>query len=271
MGTRKSLRLSGVLAIAALLGATNVSATPPPTHCVTTDFSVDVTMHNTGGVTSYEYSMSSPTGKTPSKFFAYVKGRQSMGQGLQGDLQGSLAGVPAGSYVLNGSTSPACVSGSAWTLIKDRDGYCFPTVSITSSPMLTVSERDKPEEGTTNVVIATPTSYQTCGPILGPTTPAAMAAGSPLVAATVHQTFANGCAYFLTVDGNNFVIDVTADPATPHATVSPFEACTVTTGESICEIDLVVAHCPSVRPGEDVIQGMTGGTCYYPPNKKFTC
>jgi hypothetical protein len=221
-------------------------------------------MVNIVGETSYQYTVTSPTGKVPTNFLVLTKGRQVDSQGLEGDIHGSIGGVAAGSYVRNGSTAIAnCPSSSIWTSNKKDDGWCFPTVAITDKPTLKVSERFNPEEGQTNIIIGNSSVPKVCGPILGPTTPAAPAfVGSPLIETTVTILMQNGCSYFATYNSHSRVLtSITPDPATPHATVDPFEACAVTPSATTCEAQMGVVYCPESVIGQTFFQTTAGGLC----------
>jgi len=286
METRKSLLFSvGAVAIAALLAATNAFAAPP-TQCTTLNFAVNVQMQTANGDTSYTYSIANTGATTPNanKFFVFTKGRQVDGQGLFGDLQGTIAGSPSGVYLNNGAIGAAnCPPSTAWT-DKTDDGWCFTAISTSNQPKLTVSERFQPLEGTTSVILScaggkqscTGGDTQICGPILGPTTPAAPTfQGSPLVSTTSHQTFANGCSYFVTAgERDNIITAMTVDPATPVETVcgpSGCQACAVDNTPNSCETDLGLVFCPPAELGRPPIQSVLGGTCYYPKNLKYPC
>jgi hypothetical protein len=280
METRKSLLFSvGVLAFAALLVTTNIFAAPP-TQCTTKDFKVSVQWQTNNGVTTYIYTLGNNGASTvkANKFFVYVKGRQVDGQGLQGDLQGTIAGVPSGGYVNNGDPSPAinCPPRSAWKTDKNDDGWCFNSVVMTDKPTLTVSERFNPEEGQTTVLLYKNSGFQSCGPILGPTTPAAPKfESSPVANITSRLCFTNGCCYDVTSGArDNIIISMVPRPETPVETVcgiSGCQACTVTNTPDICETDLQIPFCPPLELGRPPLQGALGGTCYAPPNLKFRC
>lgn len=288
MTTRKSLLFSvSVLVCAALLRTTYIFAAPP-TQCTTTDFKVSVQWQTNNGVTSYVYTLGNngASTKKANKFFVYVKGRQVDGQGLQGDLRGTITNAPSGAFVNNGGPSPVtnCPPSSVWKTNKNDDGWCFNNVLMSNKPTLTVSERFRPEEGQTTVILGTASgsfygndsSFQSCGPILGPTTPAApVIEGSPVATITSKLCFANGCCYDATSGArDNIIIAMVPRPETPVETVcgsSGCKACTVTNFADICESDLHVPFCPPLELGRPPLQSEAGGICYAPPNIKFIC
>lgn len=276
MKTRKSLLLlAGVLAIVALLAATDVfarsSCTSETTTHATGNFIVNVAQITLNGRTSYTYTMSSPIGKNPNKFFIYVK------DGLEGNLVSSIApcatlpcpGVYVDHNEFNGSFPPAEV----WKVNGHQDGVVFPAVAIDKVITLDVPERLKPEESTTTVLLGIGTTYEHCGPIFGPTTPATPSfQGSPLVTTTARLCFANGCCYNATVGvTDNIINSMTTASDTPNATVSPFEACTVTNSPNICEIETGLTFCPPQELGRPPMQDLPGGTCYTGSGTKYAC
>ena len=271
MRTRKSLLLSGgILAIAALLGATNASSATPPTSCTTADYRIDVNIQTSGGRTSFEYSLSDAPGRhhheRANRFFAFLPPRLLPGP------EGTIAGLPSGSFLLNGSFAPKhCPPKTAWIYDKTDDGYCFKLSAIGDKPKLSVTGS---EVRTTTVLVGKSEGegegdFQSCA-IAGP---GPLLPGSPLATHTENQTMANGCRYIMTIDTNNFVTGAVVDPAGPlHATVSPFEACAVEVADNICVRDHPnLTFCPPIQGGEQPIQGSLGGTCYYPSNIKVTC
>jgi hypothetical protein len=169
-----------------------------------------------------------------------------------------------------------CPPSGAWTFNKDNDGWCFTSVAMQNQPTLTVSERFKPEEGASTVLLTYANTTESCGPILGPTTQGAPTfAGSPLVTTTARQTYANGCAYFLTAGAtDNIVTNITPDPATPFATVAPFEACQILNDPRSCEQALNIPFCPPTELGRPPLQSQPGGTCWLKTTKgtiPYTC
>jgi hypothetical protein len=210
--------------------------------------------------------MTSPTGKNPNKFFAFVM------QGLSGvlsatDVTSNTAGFYVTPHNFNSSFPPA----DAWKVVHHEDGVVFPSVAIGHHLQIAVSERFKPAEGLTTILLGIGSTYEHCGPILGPTTPEAPTfQGSPLVTTTSRQTFANGCIYDVTAgETDNIITSMTA--VTANATVAPFEACTVTNSPNICEQELGIPFCPPGELGRPPLQSLPGGTCYYPPNLKYPC
>lgn len=273
MRARTSLLLSGgILAIVALLGATDASSATPPTSCTTADFRVDVTIQTVGAQTSYEYRLSNVPGsrKRANRFFEFLP------PGLVPAPTGTLAGSPSGSYLPNGSTIlENCPPSPAWKFEKTDDGYCFALSTMGDKPTLRVTGSDAQ---TTTVLIGMALkdgtadgNFQGCA-IAGP---GPLLPGSPLATHTENQTMANGCQYIMTADTNNIVVGVIVDPLGPTnaSNVAPHhgEACAVTFAENICETDTGVAFCPPIEAGEQPIQGAAGGICYYPNNIKVTC
>jgi hypothetical protein len=268
MRTRKSLLLSGgILAIVALLGATNASSATPPISCTTADYRIDVNIQTIGGTTSYEYSLSKLPGHTKSanRFFEFVP------PGLLPSPVGTVAGSPSGHFLLNGSFTPYhCPPSSAWPYNKTDDGYCFSLLAMGDKMKLSVTGS---EVRTTTALVGNAKGvgegeFQSCA-IAGP---GPLLPGSPLATHTENQTMANGCKYIMTIDTNNFVVGAIRDPRGPDfATVDPFEACEVVVAENICETEKHLTFCPPIQGGEQPIQGELGGTCYYPKNIKVTC
>lgn len=271
MRARTSLLSSGgVLAIVALLGATNVSAATPPTSCTTADYRIDVNIQTIGGKTSYEYSLSKVRGHTKSanRFFEFLP------PGLVPVPVGTIAGWLSGSFLPNGSVGPKhCPPKTAWKFDKTDDGYCFKLSAIGDKPKLSVTGS---EVRTTTVLVGKSDGdgegeddFQSCA-IAGP---GPLLPGSPLATHTENQTMANGCQYIMTVDTNNFVTGVIVDPHGPtHATVPPNELCAVEVADNICERDHPnLTFCPPIEAGEQPIQGSSGGTCYYPKNIMIRC
>jgi len=276
METRKSLILSaGVIAIVALLAATNALAQNYNTCASETtkhtagNFIVNVAQTTLNGRRTYTYTMTSPTGKNTNKFFVYVR------DGLEGNLESaSCSGTTCspGIYVDHNETTGGVPPAEVWMTNRHEDGVVITNVAIDKVITLKVSERFLPEESVTTILLGIGSTYEHCGPIFGPTNPEApFFQGSPLVTTTSRQTFANGCAYFVTAgETDNIITAMTADPATPNATVFPFEQCVVFSNAS-CEGDLGLTFCPPAELGRPPLQSVPGGTCYYPKNLKFTC
>ncbi len=272
METRKSLLLSaGVVAIVALLASTNVFAQLSCTSKTTGEaagvFTVNVVPQTLNGRTTYTYTVS---GANANKLFVYVK------KGLGSDLLSFVDTSPGGVYVTPHGTAGGFPPPDAWKVVHHQDGVAFTSVAIGHTFTLDVPERFKPEEGVTTILLGIKTTYEHCGPILGPTTPTAPTfQGSPLVNTTSHQTFANGCSYFVTAgETDNIITSMVVDPATPFETVcgpSGCQACTVDNTPNSCETDLGLAFCPPAELGRPPLQSVLGGTCYYPKNLKYTC
>lgn len=270
MGIRKSLLLSGgLLTIAALLGATTASAAVP-SFCTTANFRVDAVMNTANGLTSYQYAMSNVNGsiKNANKFFAYSA------KGLSGDLLGTLAGAASGNYQLNSTTGAAnCPPTSAWAFNEHNDGWCFTSVAMQALPTLTVSERFKPEEGATSVLLTYASTTESCGPILGPTTPAAPEfAGNPIVSRTVRQVLPDGCAYILTLDTTTDVVTGgTLDPSTPLNTDGDLCGGMYDVPPGTCELETGAAFCAPVRGGGPPSSFLTGDLVGGGANIATTC
>jgi hypothetical protein len=275
METRKYLRLSaGMVAIMALLAATNVfaqlSCTSKTTGEAGGSFTVNVVPQTQNGRTTYTYTVS---GANANKLFIYVQ------KGLGADLVSLVDGAPSGSisYVTPHGTSASFPPPDAWKVVHHQDGVIFPSVAIGHTFALDVPERFKPEEGVTTILLGIKTTFEHCGPILGPTTPAAPTfEGSPLLQTISTKTFANGCIYDVTAgETDNIIVTMTLNPnSPPFETVcgpSGCQACTVTNSPNICEADGVLVFCPPLTLGQPPLQSEVGGTCYYPKNIKFTC
>jgi hypothetical protein len=285
MGIRKSLLLSGgLLTIAALLGATTASAAVP-SFCTTANFRVDAVMNTANGLTSYQYAMSNVNGSTKNanKLFVYSA------KGLEGDLLGTIPGsTSVGTYVTNGTTAASnCPPTGAWTFNEHQDGMCFTSVAMQNKPTLTVSARDRSEEGATSVLLTYANTTESCGPILGPTTLAAPSfLGSPIVSRTVRQVLPDGCAYILTLDTTTDVVTGgTLDPSTPLNTDGDLCGGMYDVPPGTCELETGAAFCAPVRgggpPSSFLTVDLVGGganiatTCvspklhytnYYPPS-----
>lgn len=241
MRIRKSLLLpGGLLAIVALLGAAAASAAVPA-FCTTANFRVDVAMNTADGITSYQYTMSNVNGssKNANKFFVYSL------RGLEGDLQGTIPGsTSTGTYVTNGTTAASnCPPTGAWTFNEHQDGMCFTSVAMNNQPTLTVSERFKPEEGASSLILTYASTSESCGPILGPTTEAAPNfEGNPIASRTMRQVMEDGCAYILTAgNADNIVTSMTVDPNTPNP---PGITCEVVTEPDLCRKETGLSFCP---------------------------
>jgi hypothetical protein len=283
METRKSLLLSVVvLAIVTLLAAANVFAQSSCNSKTTSEgignFVVNVTQQTqltTQGVRrTYTYTVSSPTGKNPNKLFIFVK------KGLNGDLTAINGGGSLGTYLTPDTFAANNVPpAAAWNVVHHQDGVGWTTISLANNPFtLNVSERYKPEESLTTLLIGISSTFEHCGPIFGPTTPAPPEfQGSPLVQTVSTKTFANGCIYdVLAGETDQNIISMTLNPNSPAfetvfsgSSPQPCSATTVTLGT--CEHDTGLVFCPVLKLGQPPIQSTAGGTCYYPANIKFTC
>ncbi len=272
MEKRTALLFSAVvLAVGALLTAPTVFA---QTSCTSKaegesagNFIVNVNQQTQNGITSYLYTIQNATGKNgkPNKFFVFVK------QGLNGDLVAKdLTNNNLGAYVTPHHFSSSFPPDDAWEVVHHQDGVVIPSLAIGHQIQVQVSERFKPQEGVTTILLGIGNTFEHCGPILGSTTPGVPEfQGSPLVSTVSRQTFTNGCIYDVTAGStDNIVISMIA--VTPHGT-NPSELCTVENTPNSCEKDLVVPFCPPGELGRPPLQSVPGGTCYYPPNLKFPC
>ncbi|MGE5305977.1 MAG: hypothetical protein ACM3TN_21910 [Alphaproteobacteria bacterium] len=281
METKKFLLSAAVLAVVALAAAANVfaqsSCTSKTTSEGTGNFVVNVTQQtyltNQGVRRTYTYTMTSPSGKNPNKFFVFVQ------PGLNGDLVGkNLTANSLGSYqtpdTFVGSNPPA----AAWNVVHHEDGVGFTNVAINAAIQLDVSERYKPDQAVTTILLSISNTFEHCGPIFGPTTPEPPEfQGSPLVQTVSTKTFANGCIYDVVAgETDQNIISMTLNPNSPaFETVfsgpspQPCSVTTVTLGT--CEHDTGLVFCPVLKLGQPPIQSTAGGTCYYPTNIKFTC
>jgi hypothetical protein len=282
METAKSSLLSAcALAIATVLAASQTFA--QTTSCTSRtngegpgNFIVTVNQQTQNGITSYLYSIQNTAGKngTPEKFFVFVKrGLDNPPDLVAKDITNNVPGTYLTPHEhVNGGFPPSRVQ----KVVHHQDAVLIPSVGIGHQIQLQVSERYKPEEGETTILLGISSTYEHCGPILGPTTPAVQGfQGSPLTSLTSHLCFDNGCCYFATADlTNNIVIDLTEDPNTPFETVcgpSGCQACHVTNSPKICETDLSLTFCPPIELGRPPLQSQPGGTCYFAPNLKFPC
>ncbi len=285
METGKSSLFSAyALAIVTMLAAPNTFAQTSCTSKTTSEgagaFIVTVNHQTQNGISSYLYSIQNAPGKhvNPNKFFAFVK------QGLNNppDLVAKdTTNNNSGAYVAPHQFSSSFPPADAWKVVHHQDGVVIPSVASGHQVQLQVSERYKPEEGVTTILLGVGSTYEHCGPILGPTTPGVQEAfqGSPLVSTTSHLCFANGCCYFATAGlKDNIVTDMTDDPDTPFETVGcggssqpACQACHVTNSPNICEIELGLAFCPPTELGRPPLQSVPGGICYFAPNLKYPC
>lgn len=273
MITSKSVRLSaGVVGIVALLAATDVLAqstcSSHTTNHAAGNFVVNVEHATLDGRDNYTYTMTSPTGKNPNKWFTYVK------RSLETDLVATMTGCtpPCGQYLNHNEVSGGFPPAEVWRGNSHNDGVAFTSVAIDKVITLDVSQRFKPAEGVTTVILGIGSTFEHCGPILGPTTPAAPGfEGNPVKSTSAEVCFNNGCCYFMTTGPtDNIVNSVIASPATPFATEPPFEACTVDNNAD-CAGDLNIPFCPPHELGRPPIQTEAGGTCYSPKNIKYSC
>jgi len=274
METKKSLLFSaGLLAIMAMLAASNAFAQTSCTSKTTNEtagvFTVTVNAVNQNGRTIYTYTV---TGANANKLFVFVK------QGLRPDLVALVDGSPSGSisYVTPHQTASFPSLTDVWKVVHHQDGVVFSSIAINHTFTLNVPERFNLQEGLTTLILGIGSTYQHCGPILGPTTPATQEfQGSPLVSTTSHLCFEDGCCYFATAGlTDNIITNMTDDPNTPFETTcgpSGCQACHVTNSPNICEIDLGLAFCPPGELGRPPLQSVPGGTCYFAPNLKYPC
>jgi len=280
METGKSSLFSAcALAIVTMLAASNSFAQTSCTSKTTSEgagnFIVNVNHQTQNGISSYLYSIQNVVGKNgnPNKFFAFVK----QGLNTPPDLVAKdTTNNSLGAYVTPHQFSSSFPPADAWKVVHHQDGVVLPSLAIGHQIQLQVSERYKPEEGVTTILLGIGNTYEHCGPILGPTTPAVQEfQGSPLVSTTSHLCFENGCCYFATAGlTDNIITNMTDDPNTPFETVcgpSGCQACHVTNSPNICEIELDLTFCPPTELGRPPLQSVPGGTCYCPPNLKYPC
>ena len=280
METRKSLLFSaGVLAIVALLAATNVfaqsSCTSKTVKETTGNFVVNVAQTIVNGRRTYTYTVTSPTNSNPNKFFVFVK------KGLNNppDLTSINGGGTAGAYLtpdtfLANNAPPS----AAWNVVHHQDGVAWTAISLSNNPFtLSVSERYKPEESLTTVLLGIASTFEHCGPIFGPTTPEPPDFGGQFAASATNICFKNGCCYNASTDPTTGqVSNLVTDPATPIETAGcggigqpVCQACFANTTAS-CSADLNIPDCGKVVITAP-LQSAVGGLCYYPENIKFRC
>jgi hypothetical protein len=225
METGKSSLFSAcVLAIVAMLAASNTFAQTSCTSKTTSEtagvFTVTVNAVNQNGRSIYTYTL---TGANANKLFVFVK------QGLRPDLVALVDGAPSGSasYVTPHNFASGFPPADAWKVVHHQDGVVFPSIAINHTFTLNVPERFNLQEGLTTLLLGIGSTYQHCGPILGPTTPATQEfQGSPLVSTTSHLCFENGCCYFATAGlTDNIITNMTDDPNTPFETVCGPSGC----------------------------------------------
>jgi hypothetical protein len=283
MEKRKSLLFwRGVVVALALLTAVNVfaqsSCTSETVNHTAGNIIVNVAQTTTpDGKRSYKYTMTNAPGKTgaPNKFFVYVR------DGLENDLSSTICnsnGTSCSSAAyLDHNETVGGFPAEVWRVNSHEDGVGATSVAIDKVITINVPERLNPQEQMTTVVLGVGTGTEHCGPLPGPTGPAALDGflGSPLVSTVSRKLFENGCAYFVTAgETDNIVQSMTPDPATPFETVcgpSGCKPCVVANTPHICETELGLVFCPPGELGRPPLQSVAGGTCYYPPNLKFTC
>ena len=273
METRKSLLLSaGAIAIAALLAATDAFAQLSCTSRTTGEnpgtFTVTVNPVTQSGRTIYTYTV---TGANANKLFIFVK------KGLGTNLVSLRNSSPGGTYLTPHTTDGGFPPLDTWRAVHHQDAVNFNNIAIGNTFTLDVPERYKPEEGLTTVLLGIKSTFEHCGPILGPTTPEAPTfPGSPLVQTVSAKTFANGCIYDVVADetgGNILAMALNANsPSTETVCgIGGCKPCAVVTAPNICETETGFPFCPPLKLGQPPIQSQPGGTCYYPRNIKFTC
>lgn len=281
MEKRKSLLFSaGVFAVTTLLAATNVFAQSSCTSETIThasgNFIVNVAQTILNGKRTYTYTMTNAPGKNgnPNKFFVYVK------DGLEPDLisricDPGLTNCSPAAYLDHNETVGGFAA-EVWKVNRHEDGVGATSVAINKVITVNVPERFKPEEAVTTVVLGSGNTYEHCGPIFGPTTPAAEGfPGSPVANISSKICFENGCCYDATSGArDNIIVSMVPRPETPVETVcgpSGCKACTVANQPNICETDLQIPFCPPLELGRPPLQSELGGTCYAPPNLRFPC
>lgn len=276
----KSVRLSaGAAGIVALLAATNVFAQSQCSSRTATEaagnFVVTVAQTTQSGFRTYSYSLQSPSGKNPNKFFMWLKRNLNLPEeGLTFQCVG--VGCGAGVYVTPHQTSGGFPPKEAWRVAHHEDGVVFTSIAIGHVFKFKVKERFKPEESVTTILLGRAggdddgTIVEHCGPIFGPMTPLRPEfEGSPLAVTTGQLCFTNGCCYNATVDlTQNIITSMTPDPGTPFETPPGVAACTVASAN--CAQDLALVSCPEGEIGRPPLKSQEGGTCYY-KNIKFTC
>jgi hypothetical protein len=275
---KSSLFSAGALAIMAMLAASNTFAQTSCTSKTTSEgagvFTITVNPVNQNGRTIYTYTV---TGANANKLFVYVK------RGLGPDLVALVDGTPSGSisYVTPHQFASSFPPAEAWKVVHHQDGVIFPSIAINHTFTLDVPERFNLQEGLTTLLLGIGSTYQHCGPILGPTTPAAQEGfeGSPVANITSKLCFNDGCCYDATSGPrDNIIVSMVPRPETPVETVGcggtgqpACQPCTVTNSPFICEDDLQIPFCPPLELGRPPLQSEVGGTCYAPPNLKFPC
>lgn len=277
----KSLSLMGVvLVIVALLGATNAFAqsfcTSETTSHGTGNFRVDVAQTVLDGRTTYTYTMSSPTGKSPNKFFMYVR------DGLQGNLVSSVCDSTTGCSVqghvdhnASGGSSPAT---DVWKVNRHEDAVFITSVAIHKVIKVDVSNRFQPEDSLTSIVLGIGSTFEHCGPIFGPTNPEAPSfPGSQVLNTTMEQTLVMSgpsgdttCTVDLEMEGrSNIVKNVTLLSGDCVIEVSP-DSCAQHQGGGYCS-EVRGGDPPTTHPGHGAGAGtgITDLTCahkHYSPN-----
>jgi hypothetical protein len=165
-------------------------------------------------------------------------------------------------------------------VVHHQDGVVFTNIAIGHSFTLDVPERFKPEEGLTTLLLGHGSTFEHCGPLVGPTTPAAQGAqggfaNSPVASITSKLCFKNGCCYDATAGArDNIIVSMVPRPETHVETVcGPLgcQLCKVTNDPFICEDDLDIPFCPPLELGRPPLQSEEGGICYAPPNLRFRC
>ena len=279
MRTRKPMRwLAGtVIGVLALLIQTSAFAQLSCTSKTTSggggNFIVNVTQESQNGRTTYTYSFQNAPGKNgnPNKFFLYVK--QGLNLEVPAPALDCLNGCADPVYLATGSNTGGFPP-DAWKNVRHLDGVGANNIAISRQYSITANDRFRPEESITTILLGLGSTYESCGPIFGPTNPLVPTIeGSPLQQITAELTMANGCKYIATANTtDNIITNLTTHPDTPFASSEPphnGEACTVETED--CATALGLVFCPPVKLGSHFLQSTVGGTCYAPRNIKFPC
>lgn len=274
MKTREFLLSASALALAALLAATDVYAQLSCTSKTTSEgagsFAVTVNAVTSNGRTRYTYTVQGSL--NPNKLFVFVK------QGLGTNLVALVDGAPgSATYVTPHQFSSSFPPADAWKVVHHQDGVVFPSIAVGHTFAVDVPDRYKPEEGLTTILLGVKSTYEHCGPILGPTTPEAPSFGGQFAASATNLCFKNGCCYTASTDPTTGqVTNLVADPATPVETAGcggidqpACQSCFADTTAS-CSADLSIPDCGKVVITAP-LQSATGGICYYPENIKFRC
>jgi hypothetical protein len=214
------------------------------------------------GRRQYRYTIVPKGSKKPNKLFLFV----------HSSLRNSVT-VSGGAFVNPGISTAFNGANDAWKVVSHESGAVWTSISTSQNPFVVeVPELAQPD-ATTTLVIGVGSTYEHCGPILGPVSPPVSTADTgPLATTIATLSFTNGCSYLATVNLNNGrVTALTRDPNGPaFETTGSGKACEADNNAN-CEAETGLPFCGGNNVAQPPLQVEEGGTCYYPRNIKFTC